>query len=245
MLHETSRPRPGRRFEPSHELALYEPALKACAALPWVNRGLTVVREMTGPIGIPDFTALVGDPQLLVARLRLDVPPLLHQVDAAVAAVAHPTTGRSVACLARRLNWPEDTVARRLPILVRLGALREMRSGRFVRPPELVPLGRMYAVETKVREWNRALRQAHSYSVWADTYVLVVGPLTPRVLHDLDVQVAADRGGLVVNNRWVRRPSVRQLPPARRLWAAEHLVAALQHVELPALSLGVLTEAVG
>jgi len=228
MVRETGRPRAGRRFAPSHELALLDPAIDATSALPGARRGLLVVRESTGPFGIPDLTALVGNPALLAARLALGVPALLHQVDAAVVAVAHPQQGRSAAVLARGLGWPEGTVERRLPDLMRTGALREVRPGRFVRPEALAPLGRIYAVEAKVREWGRALRQARTYSVWADGYVLVMGSLTPRALNLVREQVAGDRGGLVVDGRWVCRPVLRRLPPARRLWAAEHLVAAVQ-----------------
>ncbi|MGY2004324.1 hypothetical protein [Blastococcus sp. SYSU DS1024] len=228
MVVESLRPRAGRRFAPSHELALLAPAVDAAAALPGAHRGLLVVQEATGPYGIPDLTALVGPPALLAERLALDVPALLHQVDAAVAAVAHPRVGRSSSSLARLLGWPPETVERRLPDLVRVGALQERGPDRYVRPEALRPLGRMYAVETKVRDWSRALRQVRRYSVWADGYVLVMGELSARPLELLRVQVASDRGGLVVGGRWVRRPAVQKLPPARRLWAAEYFVAAVR-----------------
>ena len=117
---------------------------------------------------------------------------------------------------------------RRVGQLARVGALRELNPGRFVRPAELRPLGRLYAVEAKVSEWARALHQGRTYSVWADAYVLVMGPLSGRVLQPLREQVKKDRGGLVVDRRWVTRPSVHALPVSRRLWAAEHVVAALR-----------------
>jgi hypothetical protein len=224
---QTSRPRAGRRFAPTHELALVEPALAACRQLPGAAGHLLVLQEMTGPIGIPDLTALVGDESLIGSRLTLRVPPLLHQVDAAVAAVAHPSRARSAGTLARMLNWPEDTVSRRLSALLKVGALTEVKSNRFVRPGELQPLGRLYAVEAKVANWSQALRQARSYSVWADAYVIVLGSLSQRSAVQLHQEVTMDRGGLIVAGRWVRRPAVRKLSRARRLWAAEHLVAAL------------------
>lgn len=235
-IHDSSRPRAGRRFQPSHELALLGPAVEACGALPGAHRGLTVIREMAGPFGIPDFTALVGPPSLLAARIALDIPPLLHQLDAGVVAVTHPRQGRSVTALARLLGWPEETVQRRIGDLVRQGALHEARPGRFVRPPELGPLGRLYAVEAKVREWGRAVRQGRTYSVWADTYVLVMGPLAERALQPLLKQVANDRAGLVVQGRWLARPAIHPLPAAQRLWAAEHVVAALRSGYQPSVA---------
>lgn len=83
-VQSTSAPRDGRRFEPIHELALDGDALAACGSLPGSHRGVFVVREMTGPIGIPDLTALVGDLSLLRARLALGVKPVLDQLDAAI-----------------------------------------------------------------------------------------------------------------------------------------------------------------
>lgn len=227
MVRGTSRPRAGRRFEPSHELALLGPAVQACAQLPGAHRGLTVISEMTGPIGIPDLTAVVGPALPLAARSAIKVPPLLNQLDAGVVAAAHPQQGRSTASLARVLQWPEPTVRRRIAHLVHLGALQEARPGRFVRPEHLRPVGRLYAVEAKVSDWRQALRQARGYSVWADSYVLVMGPLSERAQAPLLEQTSQDGAGLVVQGRWLTRPRVHRLPPARRLWAAEHVVAAL------------------
>jgi hypothetical protein len=224
----TLRPRHGRRFEPTHELELWPDALSACRALPTAHKGSTVVAEMTGPIGIPDLTALVGPDELLAARLASPIRPLLHEVDAAVVGVAHPRLARTPQQFAAALGWPEETVRRRLVQLTRSGALLVVDRNRFRRDPVLQPLGRLYAVEAKVRDWRRALQQARSYSTWADSYVLVMGALSQGPLEQLTAEVAADRAGLVVDGRWVRRPTVHKLSPGRRLWAAEHLVAALR-----------------
>lgn len=223
----TGRSRAGRRFAPTHELALLDRAATACGALPGAHRGLLVVSELAGPLGIPDLTALVGDLAAVRARLALPVDPLLNEVDAGVVAVAHPVVAKSRANIARTLGWPVETVQRRLPGLTRSGALLEVASDRYLRPRAIAPLGRIYAVEAKVRDWKAALHQARTYNVWADGYVLVMGPLAESSLVKLQAEVEADRGGLVVDNKWRRRPTVRQLPAARRLWASEHLIAAL------------------
>jgi hypothetical protein len=225
---QSSRPRHGRRFQPTHELALYGPALAACQAIPGAHRGLLVVAEASGPMGIPDLTALVGAPDPLEHRLALDVPPLLNEIDAAVVAVAHPGVGRSAAKIAASLGWPATTVERRLPGLIKNGALSRVRGNKFVRAEELKPLGRLYAVETKMRDRRAALRQARAYATWADSYVLVMGTLSPTARSQLLQDVEADQAGLVVNGKWLRRPVVRAIPVARRLWAAEFLVAALR-----------------
>lgn len=228
MSTPTSRPRGGRRFEPTHELELLPSAVNACRALPAAHKGLTIVSEMTGPIGIPDLTALVGPQELLAERLASPIQPLLHEVDAAVVGFAHPRLARTPQQFATALGWPEETVQRRIVPLVRSGALLATGRNRFVRDEALKPLGRVYAIEAKVRDWRRALYQARTYSTWADSYVLVMGPLSQSSLTQLSAEVTADRAGLLVDGRWVRRPAVHPLSPGRRQWAAEHIVAALR-----------------
>jgi hypothetical protein len=227
-IQDTNAPRPGRRFEPTHERALHEDALAACAALASGNRGILVVREMAGPIGVPDMTALVADPVALQARLALDVEPLLNQVDAAIVASAKVNGPRSSRALARALSWPGETVARRIPRLLRAGALISVRPDRYVRPAALSSVGQLYAVEAKVRDRRAAIQQARTYSAWADSYVLVMGPLGAQTLRLLLDDVNADRAGLMVAGKWIRRPVMSPLTPARRFWSAEHFVAAIR-----------------
>ena len=135
---------------------------------------------------------------------------------------------RTSHALAKALGWPLGTIMRRLPGLIRSGALTEVRSDRYVRPAALRPLGRLYAIEAKVRDRGAAVQQARTYAAWADSYVLVMGALGPRPLQLLLDEVELDRGGLVVDGRWLRRPVARSLDPARRFWSAEHFVAAVR-----------------
>lgn len=232
-VQHTSAPRAGRRFEPTHELALHDDALAACSSLPGSHRGVFVVREMTGPIGIPDLTALVADRSLLQDRLALGVQPVLNQLDAAIVAKATVKVPRSSHALAKALGWPTETIVRRVPGLVRGGALIAVQPDQYVRPAALRPLGRLYAVEAKVKDRTAAIQQARTYSAWADSYVLIMGALAPRPLQLLLVEVEADRGGLVVDGQWLRRPVMRSLDPARRFWSAEHFVAAVMNAPLP------------
>lgn len=224
---DTSRPRAGRRFEPTHELALQGDALHACELLPGARRGVIVVREMTGPIGIPDLTALVGSHRALDARIRLDVPPLLNQLDAAIVAAAPARGGCSVEAISAALGWPNATIERRVPGLLRAGAIAMSTRGELRRHSALRPLGRLFAVEAKVRDRGAAIQQARAYASWADAYVLVMGELGARPLAQLCDDVDQDNGGLMIAGRWVRRPVVRALPPGRRLLASEHFYAAI------------------
>lgn len=224
---DSSRQKPGRRFEPTHELFLHEQAIRLSHELRGASRGLVLVRELSGPIGIPDLTALVGDTDFLEQRLALDVPPLTNQIDAAISAVLYAHASSSIETIAKRLAWPTETIERRLPRLLTVGAV--IRAGRtgYLRPEALQPAGRIIAMEAKVRDWRRALIQARSYSVWADNYVLIMGPLSAISMSRLTEEVATDGGGLVVDGQWIVRPKARHLRTTQKMWASEHLVAGL------------------
>jgi hypothetical protein len=129
--------------------------------------------------------------------------------------------------LATALGWSIETITRRLSSLLRSGALIATRPDRYVRPAAPGPVGRLYAVESKVRDRRAAVRQARAYSAWTDSYVLVMGPLSRRPLDLLLSDVDADRGGLIVDGQWLRRPVIRPVDRVRRLWSAEYYVAAV------------------
>lgn len=224
---DTSRPRAGKRFEPTHELEVVPDALQAARTLPGAHLGIVVVSEMAGPNGIPDLTALVGDTRKLEARLACPVAPLLNEIDAGIVAVTSPKLARTPQYIGGALGWPESTVRRRLSALVRQGALTD-HGGKFVRDVAIQPLGRIYAIEAKVSDWRQAVRQARTYALWADNYVLVLGKATEAATGLALEQVSHDRAGMVVGGGWHRKPNPVTLPPAKRLWAAEHLVAALR-----------------
>jgi hypothetical protein len=220
------RPRHGRRFEPIRERELSPDVLKAAQALPNAHRGLSILLEASGPFGVPDVLAVVGPPEVLEARLRLSVPPLLNQVDAGIVASTSPAAGRAVGAIAEKLGWSQETVERRLPHLVRVGALSRVGTGRFVRPNDLVPVGRLYAIEAKVKDWRRAVRQVRKYAVWCDSYVIVMPELGPTSTPAVAETTEADGGGLVLGGKWVRRPTIRPRSRAQRLWGSEHVIAA-------------------
>ena len=223
----SSRQKPGSRFAPTHELALHERAIQVGTELRGSPAGLIMVQELAGPIGIPDVTALIGPQNLLEARLSLNVPPQINQIDAGIAAMLHPNRPRSVRSIAHALQWPEETVRRRVPYLLRSGALLPAGQETYVRPPELRPVGQIVAIEAKVKDWRKALAQARRYGTWADNYVIVMSQLAPRSLSLLQDEVRVDGGGLVIDDKWVTRPRKRKLAIEKRMWASEHFVAAL------------------
>jgi hypothetical protein len=218
------RSRPGRRFAPTVEQQL-APVLRDLASrLPGAAAGVTVIAEMAGPTGLPDLVAVPVSPRL-AARLALPCPPLLTWSDARLAAACSTTRAWSVSTLARRLDADDVALRRRLRRLVVQGALEAGSSG-YRRVPDLQPVGRLYALEAKVDDWSAGLGQALRYGGWADASAAVLGQL-PRDRSKAVTQ-ATDLGlGLALGARWLVRPRVRRLALARRLWASEHVVAAL------------------
>jgi hypothetical protein len=222
------RSRAGRRFEAIRELELEPAAVDAAASLPGAHRGVVVLREMAGPFGVPDLVAVVGPPTRLDDRLALAVPPLLNQIDAGVVAAAAPRARRSAETLARRAGFALHSVERRVTELTRVGALIRTGPNSYVRPEALQTVGRLYAIETKVKDWRRALQQARTYSLWCDSYVLVLASLGSASQATVLDAVVGDGAGLVVAGRWLRRPRLGERSPAQRLWGSEHLVAAMR-----------------
>lgn len=235
---ESKRPRAGRRFLPVAEKELRSDALRAARGLPGAHRDFTVFEEVAGPFGIPDFLVVIGSKSLLRRRTALSVPPLLNEVDAGIVAVASARRGYSTDALAERVGWGAETIDRRLPGLLRSGALEDVGRGRYLRPAALVPVGRLIAIETKVRDFRRALRQARTYALWCDNYVIVMPSITEASFDEAVGTVARDRGGLLVAGRWAQRPGGRRLPPSSKLWGSEHVVAATVGKPSPALGAG-------
>lgn len=226
---ETSAPRPGRRFEPIQERGLHDFALGAAEGLPGASRGLVVVPEFAGPIGIPDFTAYVGAMSDLESRHRLAVPPVTNEIDAGIVSAVHVRRVSNVIQIASALGWPVTAIEGRMRRLVITGALIESRRGYFTRPPQIQTRGRLYAIEAKINDWKQALRQVRTYRVWADSYVLVMSPLSERVTAALTTEVFRDRGGLVVDGEWIVRPRIGSTPEHRRLQAAEYFAFGTEH----------------
>jgi hypothetical protein len=234
----TSQPRPGRRFEPIQELELHDDALDAAKTLPGASRGLVVVSEFAGPLGIPDFTAFVGQVTHIRTRQNLTIAPIVNEVEAGIVSVAHVNRPSSAEQLAQALGWPSAIVAGRVPRLVKSGALAEVARGRYTRPMLLEPAGRLYAIEAKVNDWRSALRQVRTYRVWADAYVIVMGSISVQAQEALTAEVRHDRGGLVVAGKWVMRPRLGPVPTRRRIEAWERFASATpRELDDPSLAL--------
>ncbi|MEJ7893347.1 MAG: hypothetical protein WKF94_11975 [Solirubrobacteraceae bacterium] len=222
----SNRPRAGKRFEPVEERTLAGDALMAANALA-NGRRVMIVEELAGPFGVPDFVAVVLAGDALERRTLLDVPPLLNEIDAGIVASVSSLRGTPAKKIAERLGWPLPSIERRIPTLLRTGALSLAAPDRYVKPADLQPIGRLYAIETKMSNWRRAVQQGRLYRLWTDNYVIVMPPLSNGSLADLSRTVTEDRAGLMIGGRWAARPGRRDASHARRMWGSEHVVAGV------------------
>jgi len=195
-----------------------------------------VIAEMPGPVGLPDLVAVPITPRLAM-RLQLPCAPLLAWGDARLAAACSVSRALSAKSLARRVDAEEPSIRRRLRRQVTHGALIETPTGCFLRPVELQPVGRLYALEAKVDDWSAGLGQALRYGSWADASAAVMGRLPKEPSRAMSQ--AAELGlGLALGPRWLIRPRIRRLELAHRLWASEFVVAALTGAARTSLSTG-------
>jgi len=225
-LQRTRRPRAGRMFEPVAERRLEPAVRRVLTTLPGSDKGLLALREVVGPFGVPDVVAVVGERSRMMLRRRAGVAPLLNELDAGIVATASSTRAMSPNSIASRLGWAVTSVERRIPHLLRQGALSVTSSGAVTRELALQPIGRLFAIEMKVNDWRRALVQCQTYRLWADNYVLVLAELSAISAPKVIEAVHRDGGGLVVGGEVILRPGVRRLELRRRLWGSEHVFAA-------------------
>lgn len=219
-----ARTRAGRRFAPTVELGLSAVLRDLASRLPGAASGVIVIAEMSGPTGLPDLVALPVTP-LLSNRLALACAPLLTFADARLAAACSVRRPMSEAVLGRRLDLDLGSIHRRARRLHRDGALVAAGSG-WMRAPGLEPVGRLYALEAKVDDWDAGLSQALRYGAWADASAAVMSQL-PRDPSRAITKASRLGLGLALGPRWLVRPKLRRLTLAYRLWASEHLVASL------------------
>ena len=142
--------------------------------LPGSEKGLFAVRKFHSPFGVPELLAITGDPSIRRERLKSPVPPLLNEIDAGIAAVTPRSRAVSTAAIANSLGWSKQSIERRIPHVVRTGAVIRNARGNYTRVPSIRPLGHLCTIELKVADWQHAVKQCRTSLLWANAYVLVL-----------------------------------------------------------------------
>lgn len=225
-VHHTTSGRAGRRFQATDERQLHDQAVAAAASLPGAAAGVLAIPEMTGPIGIPDFVAVVGGRDRIARRVASGIPPITGELDCAIVSCLFPRRPRTASSIAAELQLADAYVEGKLAALGRIGAVHTAR-GSYTRAEALTPGGTLYAIEAKLTDWRRAVRQARGYRTWANNYVLVMGTVAERSRGHILDELRSDHAGLYFNNAWTVRPRPVALPSRRRHLAFEYLAAAL------------------
>lgn len=168
----------------THEAALVE------ALLPWIPQlvpldagALYVIPELGTDHGIADVVAMVLPSRWLSQRVKLGAPPITGRAAAYILSTFHRSREMEVRSLRERVHLPEDTYRRTLAQLRQVGAI-VMRDNAFQIHSALYLNGFEHAVaiEAKMSDWLRGLRQASAYSIFAPfSYLAVPASLAPSV----------------------------------------------------------------
>jgi len=216
----------GRRFEPQAELTLHDLAQTAAATLPGAPDDVVLIPEMPSPLGLPDFIALAGGEDWLRARSIAGVQPVLAEADCSVLATLHPGRALALETVAQKIGW---SLAALNPVLARLekvGAVERSLGGAYRVNAALVPSGSVFALEAKMKDWQKAIFQGRAYRTWANNYVVLLGDVGPVAERRAAEQVTIDGAGLYTASGWIVKPRARRPASAKRLRGFEHLYAA-------------------
>jgi biotin operon repressor len=221
--------RPGRRFEPTEERALDDQIVALATKLPRAAEGLALVREFSGGRGVADAVAVTGWQQPMLQRIALQLPILDNETDCSVVAALSPNQTRTVTGIGQRLGMSEEQLSRRLRSLAASGYVESRGSG-FRRMRGLEPIGRAYALEAKVSDWQQGVRQALRYSTWCDAAALVL-LRPPRDLKNPRERASRLGIGLAASGRWVVRPRIGRPHAGRRLAMSEQFARLIVESE--------------
>lgn len=218
--------RGGRRFQPVDELTLHELIEAVASTLPGAGDVL-VVPEMPSPLGLPDFVAVVGAEPWLQKRIAADVTPILSEIECVVLSALSSARPLAIGTLERRIGWTPKDTASVLNRLAKAGAINFTPSGAVIADPAMRPTGRVFALEAKLKEWQRGIQQGRTYRTWANNYVIVLGDVGVVAESRAMTRISEDGGGLYNRSGWLVKPQPRHPSPARRLQGYEHLFAAI------------------
>lgn len=212
-------PRPGRRFEPTVERSLDDDLQNLAMHLPGAGEGLAIAREFPGGRGVADVVAVTRWQSQLRRRIAMPQSFLRNETDCAVVAALSPNQTRTVRSVGTRVGMSDEVVVRRMRSLFASGHVETHGTG-FRRARGLEPIGRAYALEAKVSDWQKGISQAMRYSSWCDAAAVVL-LRPPRDLGNIKARCSSLGLGLGIDGRWTVRPRLGRPNDGLRLALSE------------------------
>lgn len=169
-----------REIEYLFEVEMAEPT--AALARRWWGRKPPdfIAREVVAPGAIADLVGCAFDARATNNRRERGHSPILEWAPlACVSTCEQPLSTREIAA---RIGMSLSTVQKAVAQAISCGALRR-DSGLVSRNPDWhSPARRLVAIELKLTDWRKALRQAEHYSKWADeAWVVMAREITSRM----------------------------------------------------------------
>jgi hypothetical protein len=187
---------------------------------------MLVMSECPLPAGMPDLVVVVADRDLLRARARCGIAPILAAGEIKLVAACAVNRATSFEFLEENAGVSSSHLRRTISSLVRRGALIPTGRG-WRRAPQLMPFGRTYALEAKVADWRAGLWQAMRYASYADASALVMEAASTKTLSEIRAVARAQGVGVFVDGKWRLRPRITRHLLQRRLLTSEQVLAAL------------------
>jgi hypothetical protein len=178
---------------------------------------------------VADAVAVTGWQEPLRQRIALQLPFLDNETDCTVVAAFSPNQTRTVTGVAKRLGMSDEQIVRRLRPLA-AGGYVEARGSGFRRVQGLEPIGRAYALEAKVSDWQQGVGQALRYSTWCDAAAVVL-LRPPRDLSDARSRSSKLGLGLAAGGRWLVRPRIGRPHAGLRLAMSEQFARLIVQSE--------------
>lgn len=170
------------------EEQMTEPAAKLCSR--WWGRGGpdVIAREVVAPGAIADIVGCAFQQQTVRQRAEHCYQPILEWAPLACVSVCGERP-RTTAELAAAIGMSVSGARKAAALAVAYGAL--VRDGLVLsrNPDWMPPAKRLVAVELKLTDWRKALRQATTYCSWADQSWVVMARSISVGLRDAAAEV--------------------------------------------------------
>jgi hypothetical protein len=195
-----------------------------------------VADEVVGPDAIADLVAARFDTGALERRREAEISPLTDQL-ALLSVLACKRTPLSTAELAEQCRVTASGMRRAIRLATDAGAMVEVERFRYRAHPRWSPVvRRAVAVELKLRDWMRAIRQACAYRGWANASWVILAREPPAAAVDAARSAVLGLAVLLPDGtaKSMIRPAVRTDRPTHwtSIWVGEQLVAAAEREAL-------------